>query len=88
MPGLEGWLKVRLNGCAVEGAVLVEGGAVKVRVPREPDEKPPPTRASAFEAASTGSASDNTMAIAFTHPRICCERFMLVPQVPGRGKCP
>ena len=33
MPGLEGWPKVRLNGCAVEGAVLVEGGAVKVRVP-------------------------------------------------------
>jgi hypothetical protein len=56
---------VRLNGCAADGAVDVLGGAENVRVPREPELKPPPTRASAGEAASiTGNASDKTMATA------------------------
>ena len=36
-PGLPGWLKVRLNGCAVLGAVDVLGGAEKVRDPRDPE---------------------------------------------------
>ena len=65
MLGLPGWVKVRLNGCAVPGAVEVLGGAEKVREPREPEPKPPPTRASADEIAITvGSASDKTTAIA------------------------
>ena len=47
VPGLPGWVMVRLNGCAVPGAVEVLGGAEKVRVPREPELMPPPMRASA-----------------------------------------
>jgi hypothetical protein len=54
---------VRLNGCAVLGAVEVEGGAENVRAPREPELPPPPTRASAAVTATTsGKASDKTMA--------------------------
>jgi hypothetical protein len=64
-PGLPGWVIVRLNGCAVLGAVDVLGGAENVRAPREPELKPPPTRASAGEMTSmVGNASDKTMAIA------------------------
>jgi hypothetical protein len=56
---------VRLNGCAVPGAVDVRGGAEKVRVPREPELNPPPARASAGDTASiSGSANDKTTAIA------------------------
>jgi hypothetical protein len=33
--------------------VLVAGGAEKVRMPREPELKPPPARASALETAAT-----------------------------------
>src|ERR1700709_2233432 len=40
-PGLPGWAKVRLNGCAVPGAVEVLGGAENVRDPREPELTPP-----------------------------------------------
>jgi hypothetical protein len=70
VPGLPGWLKVRLNGWAVPGAVDVLGGAENVRVPREPELKPPPTRASAGEAAEiNGNASDRTTAIAWKMPR-------------------
>src|SRR5689334_277526 len=70
VPGLPGWVKVRLNGWAVVGAVVVEGGAEKVRAPREPEEDPPPTRASAELIASVaGSASDSTMATALMSPR-------------------
>src|ERR1700676_3730829 len=66
-PGPLGWVKVRLNGCAVPGAVDVLGGAENVRAPREPELKPPPTRASADEMATTkGIASDKTTAIACT----------------------
>ena len=87
--GLPGCEKVRLNGCAVPGAVCVDGGAEKVRPPREPDENPPPTRASAEETAITaGSANAMTTATAFTSPCIRCEKVMLVPQIPGRGKRP
>ncbi len=58
-PGLPGWVMVRLNGCAVPGAVEVLGGAENVRAPREPELMPPPIRASADETASiNGSASD------------------------------
>ncbi len=65
IPELPGWPNVRLNGCAVPGAVDVLGGAEKVRAPREPELKPPPTRASADGAANiSGSANDKTTAIA------------------------
>ena len=64
-PGLPGWVKVRLNGCAAPGAVDVLGGAEKVRAPRDPELTPPPTRASAGETADIkGNASDRTTAIA------------------------
>ena len=42
MPGLPGWLMVRLNGCAAPGAVEVDGGAEKLLEPREPELEPPP----------------------------------------------
>src|SRR5262245_48861610 len=45
--GLPGWVMVRLKGCAVLGAVDVDGGAEKVREPRDPELDPPPMRASA-----------------------------------------
>ena len=65
IPGLPGWVMVRLNGCAVPGAVDVLGGAENVRAPREPELRPPPIRASADEIASiNGSASAKTTAIA------------------------
>jgi hypothetical protein len=65
IPGLPGWVRVRLNGCAVPGAVEVLGGAEKVRAPRDPELRPPPTRASADETASIkGNANDKTTAIA------------------------
>src|SRR6516162_317624 len=67
MPELYG-VVVRLNGCAVPGAVEVDGGAEKVREPREPVEKPPPMRASAEETVSaTGIASARAMATALTN---------------------
>src|SRR3954463_13772347 len=86
IPGLPGCVNVRLNGCALPGAVDVLGGAVKVRDPREPELEPPPTRASATEIASTsGTASDKTMAIAWTIPRARWVNVMSVPQSPAGG---
>ena len=88
MPGLPGWVKVRFIGAAVPGAVVVEGGAEKVRDPREPELPPPPIRASADEIAITsGTASDRTTAMARTIPRICV-KFMSVSSIPGMGKRP
>src|ERR1700736_446718 len=85
-PGLPGWVKVRLNGWAVLGAVEVLGGAENVRAPREPELKPPPTRASADETATTnGSASDKTTAIALTMPRVRCVNFMSLFLDPRQG---
>src|SRR3954467_14788570 len=73
IPGLPGWVKVRLNGCAVPGAVDVLGGAEKVRPPREPELEPPPTRASADEIAiARGTANATITAIARTIPRVRC----------------
>jgi hypothetical protein len=47
-----------LKGCAVPGAVEVLGGVEKLRDPRDPEEKPPPMRASAADiVASVGMAS-------------------------------
>jgi hypothetical protein len=86
-PGLLGWVMVRLNGCAVLGAVEVLGGAENVRAPREPELPPPPIRASADEIASiNGSANDKTTAMAWTMPRERCVNFMSVSSIPGRGK--
>jgi hypothetical protein len=80
---------VRLNGDAVPGAVDVLGGAENVREPREPELKPPPTRASADEMADTvGIANARTTAIALTMPRVRCENFMLASFNPGMGKRP
>jgi hypothetical protein len=88
IPGLPGWLKVRLNGCAVLGAVDVLGGAAKVRDPRDPELIPPPTRASAAETAmANGSATDRTTAIARTIPRVRCVKFIFVSlNSPAWGK--
>jgi len=74
---------VRLKGCAAPGDVEVLGGAENVREPREPELTPPPIRASADEAAATsGKASDKTIANALTMPRMCCVRFMSIPSIP------
>jgi hypothetical protein len=82
-------VKVRLKGCAVPGAVDVEGGAEKVREPREPELKPPPTRASAEDIARTvGSASARATAMAWTTPRIRNENFMSLVLIPGMGNAP
>jgi len=49
-----------------------------VRDPREPDEKPPPMRASAEETAITvGSASARAIATAFARALICCVNLMV-----------
>src|ERR1043166_8808842 len=88
--GRPGWVMVRLNGCAAVGAVVVLGGAEKLREPREPELPPPPTRASAaVETASiTGKPSASTTASVLTRPRVRCVKFMVVPLIPGRGKAP
>jgi hypothetical protein len=86
-PGLPGWEKVRLNGCAVPGVVEVLGGAENVRAPREPELKPPPTRASADEMASTnGIASDKTTAMAWTMPRVRWVNFMSISSSSPAGE--
>src|ERR1700737_2081757 len=69
-PGLPGWVMVRLNGCAVPGAVEVLGGAENVRAPLEPELMPPPIRASADETANiNGKANDKTTQRPRTMPR-------------------
>src|SRR6476661_10755754 len=69
-PGVPGWVKVRFMGCAAPGAVVVLGGAEKVRDPREPELPPPPTRASAAEIViANGTATDITIAIVRIIPR-------------------
>jgi hypothetical protein len=90
MLGPLGWLKVRFIGAAVPGAVLVEGGAEKVREPRDPEPMPPPTRASAAEMVmATGNAKAIATASARTIPRVRCEKFILVSSnLPGMGKRP
>src|SRR6202030_2543151 len=89
IPGLPGWVTVRLNGCAAFGAVDVLGGIEKVRDPREPELKPPPTRASAGERAeSVGSASVRATAMAWTNLRPLSVNFMSLFPIPGRGKRP
>src|SRR5258707_2209939 len=88
-PGVPGWVKVRLNGWAVPGAVDVLGGAENVRAPREPELKPPPTRASADETATTnGNARDKTTATALTTPRARCVNFMSISLSPRQGEAP
>jgi hypothetical protein len=80
-------VKVRLNGCAVPGAVEVLGGAENVRAPREPELTPPPILASADETTSmTGNASDSTTTTAWIIPRARCVNFMSFSSIPNRGK--
>jgi hypothetical protein len=70
-----------LNGEAVPGAVEVLGGMEKEREPREPDEKPPPMRASAGVIAdSVGIASASKTAIACMALRVGLTKFMLFPK--------
>jgi hypothetical protein len=86
-PGLDGWVMVRLKGCAVFGAVDVLGGAEKVRAPRDPELTPPPIRASADETASiNGKANDKATAIAWTKPRARCVNFMSLSFGPRQGE--
>jgi hypothetical protein len=74
-----------LKGEAVPGAVEVLGGMENEREPREPDEKPPPMRASAGVIAdSVGIASASVTAIAWTALRMVFEKFMLFPK-PLKG---
>src|SRR5450755_2147020 len=88
-PGLPGWVMVRLNGWAADGAVDVLGGAENVRAPREPELMPPPTLASADEIANiNGSASDRTTAIALTMPRARCVKYMSCSLNPRQGEAP
>jgi hypothetical protein len=78
-PGLPGCVTVRLKGCAVLGAVEVEGGAENVRAPREPELTPPPIRASADEAATTsGNVSARATATACTKPKTRGLKFMVM----------
>jgi hypothetical protein len=82
---------VRLNGCAVLGAVDVLGGAEKVRPPREPELLPPPMRASAEDdtAIATGNASAKAIARACTRPRAVRVNFMAnssIPRTVGNGR--
>jgi hypothetical protein len=68
--GVEGCVMVRSIGRAAFGAVRVEGGAEKVREPREPDEEPPPTRASASaNVSASGMASARKTASVFVARR-------------------
>src|SRR5579872_6751480 len=83
--GREGCAKLRLNGEAVPGAVDVLGGMEKEREPREPDENPPPMRASAGVIAdSVGIASASVTAMTWTALRVVVEKFMLFPK-PLKG---
>ena len=78
-------MKLRLNGEAVPGAVDVLGGIENEREPRDPDEKPPPMRASAGAITdSVGIASASMMAIVCTALRIGLTKFMLFPK-PLKG---
>jgi len=58
-----GCVIVRWIGAALLGAVLVLGGAEKVRKPRLPPEKPPPARACASAATSTSAVAIAASAI-------------------------
>jgi hypothetical protein len=59
---------VRWNGDA-DGAVDVDGGAVKVRLPRLPELKPPPMRASAGAARTTSVEATANIAIKARKPK-------------------
>ena len=65
------------------GSGSLLGGAENVRPPREPELRPPPTRASADEAIDIrGNASDKTTAIVLTMPRARCVNFMSISSNP------
>jgi hypothetical protein len=83
-----GWVTVRCIG-ATDGAVLVGGGAEKVRDPRLPMLPPPPTRASAAlistptvkAAATTAVSLVNLKPIMRTsrHPSAVADGVALIP---------
>jgi hypothetical protein len=61
----------------------VLGGAENVRDPLDPELMPPPTRASADEAAAIkGNANAKAIAIACTVPRVRCVKFMSISSNP------
>jgi hypothetical protein len=78
---------VRSIGRAAFGAVGVLDGAEKVRVPRDPELLPPPTRASAAEpiARTIGKAKERATASALVKLRVRCKIVMSYPSLPGRG---
>ena len=80
--GRVGWDMVRSSGRAEFGAVEVGGGALKVREPRLPEPKPPPTRASATVAKTSAAA----MATSATNGRI--RRKLNIQSLPGAQKGP
>src|SRR4030088_1336718 len=89
IPGEPGWVKARLKGCAVFGAVEVLGGAENVRPPREPELTPPPTPASAGEPApEPDTPRDRSTAIAVTMPRVRWVNFMSLFLSPPQGDAP
>ena len=59
---------VRWNGEA-DGAVDVDGGAEKLRLPRLPELKPPPIRASAGAASKASVETTATIAINARKPK-------------------
>jgi hypothetical protein len=69
---------LRWIGAAVVGAVRVVGAAEKVRLPRLPELKPPPTRASAALASMpTASTTANAAASLRTlNPIMKSSRFL------------
>jgi hypothetical protein len=77
LPGLPrpGWVTLR---CIVDadGAVEVAGGAEKVREPRLPELKPPPTRASALEASIATVATTTAIIV---KPRETLRNMMVLP---------
>ncbi|CEG07433.1 hypothetical protein BN961_00823 [Afipia felis] len=78
---------VRCIGWAAFGAVLVVGGGANVRLPREPELKPPPTRAStAVTVNVSGIATDRITTRVLSKARARCETIMNNPPSPPWGR--
>src|SRR6266568_1589566 len=80
---LPGCVMVRWVGAAALGAVVVEGGAVKVREPRLPELNPPPARALASAITRTSAAATATNASNGRMRRKLSIEFL--PDQPERG---
>src|SRR5262245_35496589 len=85
--GAVGCACVRCIGCVAVGAVLVDGGAEKVREPREPELEPPPTRASATDeiATAAGNASAVSTAKVLKDARMRFADIIVNPFRPRHG---